>query len=209
VLTTVGLPGLFALMLVESFGIPPLPSEVILPFAGVLIVRGAAGFTWPTVVIVAIAGGVVGALLAYEVGRRGGRALLLRWGEHIGVDENMLRRSEEYFERRGSVTVGTARLVPLLRAYISYPAGAAKMDRPAFVAFTAVGSLPFCVVMVYLGTVLGNNFTVLQHYFEYLDILVVAVIVLLGIFLLGRWRRHRTSRAVPSPGDVRPPAAEP
>jgi membrane protein DedA with SNARE-associated domain len=209
VLTTVGLPGLFALMLVESFGIPPLPSEVILPFAGVLIVRGAAGFTWPSVVVVAIAGGVVGALLAYEVGRRGGRALLLRWGERIGVDEKMLRRSEVYFERHGSVTVGTARLVPLLRAYISYPAGAAKMDRAPFVAFTAVGSLPFCVVMVYLGTVLGNNFTVLQHYFEYLDILVVVVIVLLVVFLLLRWRRHRTSRVPPPAGDLRPRAAEP
>lgn len=208
-LTTVGLPGLFALMLVESFGIPPLPSEVILPFAGVLIVRGAAGFTWPTVVVVAVAGGVVGALLAYEVGRRGGRALILRLGERIGVDEKMLRRSEVYFERHGSVTVGTARLVPLLRAYISYPAGAAEMDRSAFVAFTAVGSLPFCVVMVYLGTVLGNNFTVLQRYFEYLDILVVVVIVLLVIFLLVRWKRRRPSRAAPVPGEVRPPPPGP
>ncbi|MCI4346346.1 MAG: DedA family protein [Thermoplasmata archaeon] len=190
-LTTVGLPGLFALMLVESVGVPPLPSEVILPFAGVLIVRGTPGFTWPTVLAVAVAGGVVGAILAYEAGRRGGRALIHRWGARAGIDEKVLRRSEEYFDRHGKVTVGTARLVPVLRAYISYPAGAAKMDRSAFVAFTTLGSLPFVAVLIYLGTVLGNNFTVLQHYFEYLDIVVVVAIGLLLLLLYLRWKRGR------------------
>ncbi|MCI4362869.1 MAG: DedA family protein [Thermoplasmata archaeon] len=195
-----GLPGLFALMLVESFGVPPLPSEVILPFAGVLIVRGTAGFTWPTVLAVAVAGGVVGAILAYEAGRRGGRALIHRWGARVGIDEKVLHRSEEYFDRHGRVTVATARLVPVLRAYISYPAGAAKMNRPAFVAYTAIGCVPFAAVLIYLGTVLGNNFTVLQHYFEYLDVAVLAVLALLLAFLYVRWMRDRRDRATAATG---------
>ncbi|HEV2450199.1 MAG TPA: DedA family protein [Thermoplasmata archaeon] len=207
VMGSIGLAGLFALMAVESFGIPPLPSEVILPFAGVLIVRGHPGFTWPSVLAAAVGGALLGAVAAYEVGRYGGRALVHRWGARAGVDEKLLARSERYFDLHGRSTVGVARMVPLLRAYISYPAGAAKMDRASFVIFTVLGSLPFCVVLIYLGTVLGNEFTRLQPYFDYLDVVVVFVLAALLLVLFLRWRRSRLtpSTAAPPPGGAAPP----
>jgi membrane protein DedA with SNARE-associated domain len=207
VMGAIGLAGLFALMAVESFGIPPLPSEVILPFAGVLIVRGAPGFTWPSVLAVALSGALVGALAAYELGRRGGRALVHRWGARAGLDEKLLDRSHRYFEEHGRGTVGVARMIPLLRAYISYPAGAAKMDRTSFALFTLLGSLPFCVLMIYLGTVLGSQFTRLQPYFDYLDIVVIVAVAALLALLALRWRRGRLTRstAAPPPGGAAPP----
>jgi membrane protein DedA with SNARE-associated domain len=207
VMGTIGLAGLFALMAVESFGIPPLPSEVILPFAGVLIARGAPGFTWPSVLVVAVAGALVGAVAAYELGRRGGRALVHRWGARAGLDEKLLDRSERYFELHGRGTVGVARMIPLLRAYISYPAGAAKMDRRSFALFTVLGSVPFCALLIYLGTVLGSNFTRIEPYFDYLDIVVIAGVAVLLVALALRWQRRRLTRstAAPPPGGAAPP----
>jgi membrane protein DedA with SNARE-associated domain len=191
ILRTVGIPGLFALMVVESVGLPPLPSEVILPFAGVLLATGAAGFDWFTVLGGALAGGVTGAVIAYELGRWGGRALIHRWGARLGVGEEELDRVERFFARRGEITVFVARLIPLVRAYISYPAGTGAMDRARFILYTAAGAFPFTLALVYLGTVLGEHYTVLESYFNVLDIAVVAVALLLAVLYLLR-RRART-----------------
>ncbi|MGI0151543.1 MAG: DedA family protein, partial [Thermoplasmata archaeon] len=207
VLGAIGLPGLLALMAVESFGIPPLPSEVILPFSGVLIAEGAAGFAWWTVVPTALAGGLLGAWAAYEVGRSGGRAVLRRWGRRAGVGEKDIARAERYFERRGESTVLLARMVPLVRAYISYPAGAARMDRPRFLAFTFVGMVPFVVLLVYLGTLLGQRYLELQGYFGDLDLVVIAAIVGLAVLWWGLRRRSRPPPAAPGPADSGPGAA--
>ncbi len=200
VLTILGLPGLFALMLVESFGIPPLPSEIILPFAGFLIVEGAAGFTWPTVVTVAVLGGLAGALLAEEVGRWGGKPLVLRLGRRFGVGERELDRMHRYFEHYGEITVLLCRMLPLARAYISYPAGTAEMSRSRFSLYTVLGSIPFTILLVYLGTVLGADYTVLVPYFNVLDIVLVVAAGILGLWLYLRFRRSRQEGTVtPSP----------
>jgi membrane protein DedA with SNARE-associated domain len=196
ILKTIGLPGLFALMVVESFGIPPLPSEIILPFAGVLLATGTPGFNWVSVVGAALAGGVVGAIIAYEVGRWGGRGVIQRWGRKLHLGEEDLARAERFFDRHGEVTVFVARLVPIARAYISYPAGAAQMPRVKFALFTAGGALPFTVVMVYLGTVLGNNYPVLVPYFNVLDVVVA---VFLAGALLWYLIRRRSRPSAPSP----------
>ena len=202
VLNTLGLPGLFALMLVESFGIPPLPSEVILPFAGFLIVEGAAGFTWPTVVTVAVLGGLAGALLAEEVGRWGGRPLVLRLGRRFGVGERELDRMHRYFEHYGPITVLLCRMLPLARAYISYPAGTAEMSRGRFSLYTVLGSIPFTLLLVYLGTVLGADYSVLVPYFNVLDIVLVVAAGVLGVWLYLRFRRSRRDERAkgPAPG---------
>lgn len=200
VLTILGLPGLFALMLVESFGIPPLPSEIILPFAGFLIVEGAAGFTWPTVVTVAVLGGLAGALLAEEVGRWGGKPLVLRLGRRFGVGERELDRMHRYFQHYGEITVLLCRMLPLARAYISYPAGTAEMSRSRFSLYTVLGSIPFTILLVYLGTVLGADYTVLVPYFNILDIVLVVAAGILGLWLYLRFRRSRQEGTMkPSP----------
>jgi membrane protein DedA with SNARE-associated domain len=204
---TIGLPGLFALMVVESFGIPPLPSEVILPFAGFLIATGFrpawwAEYTWPTVMVAAVLGGLVGAVIAYEVGRAGGPAFVRGLGRRVGVGESDLARAEMFFERRGPITVFVARLIPLVRAYISYPAGAARMERPRFALYTVLGATPFTAALVWAGTILGDHYTALEGTFQYLDIAVVigAAALVLLLYLRHRGRRGARPATPPSPG---------
>jgi membrane protein DedA with SNARE-associated domain len=200
VMQTIGLPGLFALMLVESFGIPPLPSEVILPFAGFLIATGFgpawwADYTWPTVMAVALLGGLAGAIIAYEIGRWGGPAFVRRLGRRLGLDESDLVRAERFFEVRGPITVFVARLIPLARAYISYPAGAARMNRARFAVYTVVGATPFTAAMVAAGVLLGAHYTELEGYFRYLDVAVVVGGVALVIAIYLRHRRRARQRS--------------
>src|SRR5580700_9346916 len=187
-LQDVGIPGLFALMVVESFGIPPLPSEVILPLAGVLLVEGTPGFTWPVVIAAAVAGSLVGSFIAYYAGRWGGPAFVRRWGARIHLRETDIVRAERYFDKYGAITVGGARLVPLLRAYISYPAGAARMPEWRFGAYTLAGAIPFVVIMVYLGTVLGHKITEIEPYFQVFDVVVIAMVVIVAAVLILRLR---------------------
>jgi membrane protein DedA with SNARE-associated domain len=196
VMGVIGLPGLFALMTVESLGLPPLPSEVILPFAGVLLAEGTLYFSWPAVILVSLVGSLTGAALAYELGRWGGPMVIHRWGRRVGLSDRDLHRAEEFFAHRGEYTVLVARMIPLLRAYISYPAGAAQMDRRIFLGLTAVGTLPFIVAMVYIGTVLGKNISVLQSYFTVLD--VVVVIGVAGGVAAYLLRARRASRETPT-----------
>ena len=203
VMRQIGLPGLFALMAVESFGVPPLPSEIILPFAGVLIVTGAPDFNWPSVMFAALSGGLVGALAAYQVGRWAGLPVLRRLGSRVGLEERDLERAEDFFARRGPITVFLARLVPIIRAFISYPAGAARMDRVRFSVYTVAGAAPFTAALVWAGTVLGSpsNFRVLQQDFGYLDYVAGAAIVVGLLWVLYRARRRqRHPTAAPTSG---------
>lgn len=199
-----GLGALFALMAVESFGIPPLPSEVILPVAGIILAGGSAGstiegvsipgdpwFTWPTVMVAAVGGGLTGAIIGYEIGRVLGLPFVHRIGRRFGLEEKDLQRAQAFFDRRGPITVLVARLVPLVRAYISYPAGAAKMNRPKFAVYTAIGATPFTYVLVYLGVVLGTHLRALQLFFQALDILVGVGLVAFLVYAVLRLRKRR------------------
>ena len=181
VLVWVGLPGLFALMAVESFGVPPVPSEVILPFTGFLIAEG--DLPLGGAVAAAVAGGLVGAYAAYAVGR---------WGRHritgiglgrLRLEERHLARVDRYFARYGEVTVSVGRLVPIVRAYISYPAGTAEMKPIRFGVYTVIGSIPFTLALIYAGMVLRSDWTVVSSYFSYLDYPLIACMVLIVLFL--------------------------
>lgn len=199
-----GLTLLFLLMIVESFGIPPLPSEVILPFAGFLIAEGLNPyFTWPSVMLAAVGGALVGSLVGYEVGRRLGPLFVVRIGTRVGFEEKDLERAQAYFERRGPITVFLCRMAPIVRAYISYPAGAAKMDRPRFSAYTVAGTTPFALVLVYIGFVLGQHLSEFNAIYSYLDYIALAGIVLVVLFLFYRKR----VAAAPSEGAPAPPEA--
>jgi membrane protein DedA with SNARE-associated domain len=181
VLSSIGLPGLFALMAVESFGIPPLPSEVILPFAGFLVVQGTLSFG--STIAVAVAGGLAGSFAAYAVGR---------WGRHLLVDLGVgpirleashLERMDRFFQRRGEVTVGLARLAPVIRSYISYPAGTARMSPTRFGIYTVLGSIPFTVAFVYAGMLLGERWNELSGYLRWFDYAAAVVVVLAVAYL--------------------------
>ncbi len=154
----------------------------------------------------------MGAWIAYEVGRSEGRAFLRRWGGRFGIHEREIARAEELFERHGEAMVMISRVIPLVRAYISYPAGAARMNRPRFLAFTVIGSVPFVILLVYLGTVLGPGFRRLQAYFGLLDILVVVAVVALGLALVGGGAGPPptgASPALPEDAAVGPPVPGP
>lgn len=212
VLTWVGLPGLFALMAVESFGIPPIPSEVILPFTGFLVAQGTLPFGGA--VAVAVAGALVGAYAAYAVGR---------WGRHritgiglgrLRLEPRHLERVDRYFARYGEVTVSVGRLVPVVRAYISYPAGTAEMRPARFGVYTVIGSVPFTVALIYAGMVLRSDWDVVSSYLSYLDYPLIACVVLVvlllalevaGVLEPGWPPRRAVRRPAPPPTDLPSP----
>lgn len=205
VLTTVGLPGLFALMAIESFGLPPMPSEIILPFTGFLVAEGT--FSLGASLVVALAGGLVGSFVAYAVGRWWRERITGLGVGRLRLEARHLERVDRFFARKGELTVALARLVPVLRAYISYPAGTARMNPVRFGVYTLLGSTPFTVALVYAGMVLRSNWTLVSSYFRYFDYLLVAttlfvvaylLLQIAGIFAPG-WPPRRASRAPVNP----------
>ncbi len=214
ILSTVGLPGLFALMAVESFGIPPVPSEVILPFSGFLVAEGT--FSFGPAVAVAVAGGLVGSYAAYAVGRWWRHRLVDIGLGPIRLEERHLARMDRFFGRYGDATVGLARLAPVIRSYISYPAGTARMGPAKFGVYTVVGSVPFTVGFVYAGMVLGSDWNLISGYLRWFDIAAAIVVVLaavyLSLLLLGRltpgWPPRWISRAR-APADAPSPPPSP
>jgi membrane protein DedA with SNARE-associated domain len=182
VLTTVGLPGLFALMVVESFGLPPVPSEIILPFSGFLVAQGT--FSLGGSLVAALAGGLVGSFAAYAVGRLWRDRITGLGIGRLRLEARHLDRMDRFFARRGELTVGITRLVPVLRSYISYPAGTAKMPPVRFGVYTLLGSIPFTLALVYAGMMLRSNWSAVSSYFRYIDILLVATVLFVVAYLL-------------------------
>ncbi|MCI4336824.1 MAG: DedA family protein [Thermoplasmata archaeon] len=194
-----GLPALIVLMAVESFGIPPIPSEVILPFAGFLVAEGHYSFA--AAVLAALVGSMIGSFAAYAVGRWG-RNLLTSGPSFLRLDPEQLDRMDSWFTRHGQVTVLVARLLPIVRSYISYPAGTARMEPIRFGAFTAVGATPFLAAFIYVGVLLGSRWAQILPYLQYADDAAIVVIVAGAAFLLLRWRRSRNRRT--ATGNIAP-----
>ncbi len=209
-LAVVGLPGLLALMAVESFGIPPIPSEVILPFAGFLVAEGT--FPLDPTIAVAVVGGLLGAFAAYAVGRWWRSRLAgLGFGQ-LRIEPADLDRMDQWFRRRGEVTVAVARIIPGVRSYISYPAGTARMSPVRFGVYTLVGSLPWTLALLYAGIVLGAHWNIVTRYFFPIDVAIVALVVAAAVYLalvangtiLRGWPpRRRPTVAPPDPGSPR------
>lgn len=182
VLATVGLPGLFALMVVESFGLPPVPSEVILPFSGFLVIEGT--FSFGGALLAALAGGLVGSFLGYAVGRWWRHRIVDLGVGHLRLEARHLERMDRFFARRGELTVAVARLVPVVRSYISYPAGTARMEPVRFGVYTLVGSVPFTVALLYAGMVLRSHWNVVSQYFQAFDYVLIGLVVLAVIYVV-------------------------
>jgi len=181
VLGAIGLPGLFALTAVEGFGVPPLPSEVILPFAGYLVAEGT--FPFYGALAAAVLGEVVGAYAAYAVGYRWRHHLeRLRVGR-LRLEPRHLEAMDRFFARRGELTVAVARLVPVVRSYISYPAGTSRMPLGRFGVYTTLGIVPFEVALLYVGIVLRDHWSVVESWFGWFNYVALAVVVAAGVYL--------------------------
>jgi len=168
-------------MVVESFGLPPVPSEVILPFTGFLVAEGT--FSFGSALAVALAGGLVGAYAAYAVGRWWRDRITGLGVGRLRLEQRHLDRMDRFFARRGEMTVGLSRLVPVIRSYISYPAGTAKMEPIRFGAYTLAGSIPFAFALIYAGTVLRSNWNVVSSYFSVLDYAVIALVAVVVLYI--------------------------
>ena len=197
-ISSLGYPGIVVLMGIESACVP-LPSEIIMPFAGFLVY--AERFSSLTVVATLGALGCnLGSVLAYEVGAYGGRPLIERFGKYILMNRHDLDVSDRFFQKYGSITVFIGRLLPVVRTFIALPAGIARMPRGKFHLYTFAGSWPWCYALAYCGYTLGVRWDSdprLKQWLHRFDALIVLALVI-GIvyFVQSHWRdRVRAANA--------------
>ncbi|MEM3278289.1 MAG: DedA family protein [Thermoplasmata archaeon] len=172
--------GVFSLMTLESM-LLPIPSEVILPFAGYLVYRGSMNMI--LAILAGTLGGLAGSLISYGIGYYGGRPFIIKFGRYILIREQELSVVENWFKKYGSLSVFLTRLVPIFRTFISIPAGIGEMNILKFTIYTALGSLIWSIVLVYLGFMLGNNWVVIFRFFGELDYVVYAVAIAIILYL--------------------------
>ncbi|WP_031518154.1 DedA family protein [Desulfofalx alkaliphila] len=173
-------------MAIESANIP-LPSELILPFGGYLVSTGQLSF-WGAVMAGTV-GGTVGSVVSYYIGLRGGRPLLLHYGGYVGISRDKIFLADRWFERYGEATVFFTRLMPVIRTFISLPAGVAKMNFKRFVLYTFLGSLPWSILLTYVGLKMGENWQQIKPWFHRLDVVVLVAILLAVAYLVMRRRK--------------------
>ncbi|MDQ3891804.1 MAG: DedA family protein [Actinomycetota bacterium] len=188
VTTTIGDYGLFAvfgLMLLESMGIL-IPSEAISPFAGYLVSREE--MTLFGAVAAGVLGNLVGSWVAYFIGLWGGRELWFHYGRLVGVRAHHLAVAEKWFDRYGEFTVFISRCLPVVRTFISFPAGTARMNFAKFTFYTFVGCVPWVFALTYFGYYLGENWDEVGAYLHYLDYAVALGVLTGAVYLFLRWR---------------------
>lgn len=173
-------------MVLESACIP-LPSEVIMPFGGYLAWTGHLHL-W-LVVVMGTLGNVVGSIIAYYVGKLGGRAVLIRYGRYVRLSQRHVAGAEKWFEKRGEWAVFLGRLLPGIRTFISLPAGIGNMNIARFIAFSAMGSLPWVTALAYAGYKLGQDWEGIKQYTHPLLYLAIVVIVVFIGLVLHRGRK--------------------
>lgn len=196
VTATIGDYGLFAvfgLMLLESMGIL-IPSEAISPFAGYLVSRGE--MTLFSAVAAGVLGNLVGSWVAYLIGLWGGRELWFHYGRLVGVRTHHLAVAEKWFDRYGEFTVFISRCLPVVRTFISFPAGTARMNFAKFTFYTFVGCVPWVFALTYFGYYLGENWDQVGAYLHYLDYAVALGVLAGAVYLFLRWRSSRPSSRV-------------
>jgi len=188
VISAGGYLGVVALMAIESAGIP-LPSEIIMPFAGYLASVGRFGLF-----AAATAGAIgcnLGSTVAYLVAAWGGRPAIERWGPYVLIRPVELERAERFFARYGALTVFVGRLLPVVRTFISFPAGLARMPMLRFQVYSFLGSWPWCLALAYAGFVMGARWDsdpTLRTIFHRFDALIAAVLVAgFAWFVWSRW----------------------
>ncbi len=192
VLSRAGYAGLAGLMAIESACVP-LPSEIILPFAGYLVFLGRMNLF--LVASVGAIGCNIGSEIAYEVGRYGGRPTVERWGKYLLITGEDLEQADRFFRRFGNIAVLIARMLPVVRTFIAFPAGMSGMHRLRFHLYTFIGSWPWCLLLAYVGMLLGDKWGSdprLQEAFHYADYIIGVVAALfVARFVWARWRARR------------------
>jgi membrane protein DedA with SNARE-associated domain len=192
-----GLPGIFALMALSSACIP-IPSEVVMLFAGFAVAdpsQSAAHhhMTMTGIVLVGLAGTMVGSWVAYAVGRGGRLELLERHGAKLHMGPAQIERADRFFARYGEQTVLFGRMIPLVRAFVSLPAGVARMPLGRFSVFSLIGTIPWVLALAFAGHALGSDWTSVRKGFEYVDYAILALIVVGIVYAIVQRRTHQSS----------------
>ena len=181
IIDAIGYVGVFLLMTLESM-VAPIPSEAVMPFAGFLISDGT--LSWVGVLLVSSAGSLAGSVLSYYIGKYLGNAFVVRYGKYLLLNEEHLLATNAFFAKHGTWSVFACRFIPVVRHFISIPAGIANMNIGAFVLYTLVGATAWNMFLAYVGFALRDNWTTIQQYTHVLDILVVLGIVGVGIYFV-------------------------
>lgn len=189
VTTTIGDYGVlavFLLMTLESACIP-VPSEVIQLFAGYLVSQGRMGLV--AAILAGTFGNVVGSWIAWGVGATGGREFIERYGKYVHVTPKRMELADRWFERYGNKVVFWSRMLPIVRTFISLPAGVARMPFWRFTLYTFLGALPWVTGLTLLGVKVGENWQTWEGRLKYFDYVVAAALVAGVVLLVRRWRR--------------------
>ena len=187
-ISLMGYTGILLTMAIESACIP-LPSEIIMPFSGYLVTTGQ--FTMLGVTLAGAVGNVLGSIVAYYAGVWGGRPFVERYGRYFLVSHHDLDVADRWFAKYGEAAVFFGRMLPVVRTFISLPAGIAQMNFPRFVIFTFIGALPWCYLLAYVGVRMGEEWDNLRGYFHQFDVVIGIVIALaVGYFLWSHWPRR-------------------
>lgn len=180
---TTGYAGIAFLMALESANIP-IPSEIIMPFAGYLVFEEK--FNFFLVVLWGAIGNLLGSLVSYYLGFFGGRAFLERFGKFFFLTTHDLDVANSWFKKYGTMIIFASRVIPVVRTFISFPAGIAKMNIWKFTIYTFAGSFIWSVILTYAGVIAGANWRILENYFRKFDWLIAGILLVLGIWWI--WR---------------------
>ncbi|MEO6350751.1 MAG: DedA family protein [Candidatus Limnocylindrales bacterium] len=208
-----GYGGVMVAMAIESAMIP-LPSELILPFAGFLVSDPAAveplthgRWDFWIVVIVATIGNTIGSLIGYAIGAWGGRPFLERYGKYMLIRQHEIELAEHFFQKYGSATAFFSRLLPIVRTFISFPAGVARMNLLKFTVYSTAGAFIWSILLVQLGVIFGARWVEIRHMLQPFDLLIAVLVILLVVGLLWwrlgmpGWSRVRRGDRVTPTGD--------
>jgi len=190
VMDKMGYWGVFIFMTLESACIP-IPSEAILPFGGYLSYTGRLSII-PTILIGTL-GGTFGSILAYYLGKLGGRPLVEKYASTLHLSKSSLEKSDQYFSKYGEKIVFYSRLLPIVRTFISLPAGISNMNFKKFTLYTFFGSLIWSILLGYTGYYMGEKWIIIRPWFHYADIAIVIVIVGLVGYKLMTVKKVKTS----------------
>lgn len=183
-----GYAGVFVLMALES-ALIPIPSEIIMPFSGFLVWEEK--FSFMTVVFWGAFGNLIGSIAAYFVGFYGGRPLIEKYGKYILISREEIEGADRWFKKYGNFGIFLSRMLPVVRTFISLPAGIARMPFWKFSLYTFLGSLPWAVVLTYAGVVMGESWKNLEVYFRKFDWLIIIIIIAaIGWWLVNKFKKR-------------------
>jgi membrane protein DedA with SNARE-associated domain len=197
IVSDLGYPGLFILIVLESTMVP-IPSLLVMPFAGFLASQPDSGFSLPVILVINSVGALTGSLLSYWLGASGGKPLLLKYGKWVFVRPKDIEKTEQYFQRHGGATVLIGRFLPVVRHLISIPAGIARMPLTKFLTQTFIGATIWGGGLMVLGYVLGSQWESVASQAKKVDLLIagvilVAILAIVIRFVVVRRRERRTA----------------